>query len=152
MPLLADGQQRRGACSAGLPVDLVKSITASITSLAKLMAKSDISRFGFLISRCPYCHLQISFLSYKGSVAPENLAGVASKNQITKKNMGIPEMIIILLVVLLLFGAKRIPELARGIGRSIGELKKARYECTDDITTKTKLRAPARPSENHLDG
>ena len=39
------------------------------------------------------------------------------------------EMVIIVLVILLLFGAKRIPELARGIGQGINEFKKA----SDDI-------------------
>ncbi len=39
------------------------------------------------------------------------------------------EMVIIVLVILLLFGAKRIPELARGIGQGINEFRKA----SDDI-------------------
>ncbi len=42
---------------------------------------------------------------------------------------GGPEMIIIVLVILLLFGAKKIPELARGIGQGINEFRKA----SDDI-------------------
>ncbi len=40
-------------------------------------------------------------------------------------NLGVPELIIILLVVLLLFGAKRLPELARGLGKGIREFKDA---------------------------
>jgi sec-independent protein translocase protein TatA len=32
-----------------------------------------------------------------------------------------PDMIVILLIVLLLFGAKRLPELARGMGRAVKE-------------------------------
>lgn len=43
--------------------------------------------------------------------------------------IGVPEVMIVLLVVLLFFGAKRIPELARGIGQGINEFKKA----SDDI-------------------
>jgi sec-independent protein translocase protein TatA len=46
--------------------------------------------------------------------------------------MGMPggiEIVLIILVVLLLFGAKRIPELARGIGQGIQEFRKA----SDDI-------------------
>lgn len=39
------------------------------------------------------------------------------------------EMVIIVLVILLLFGAKRIPELARGIGQGINEFRRA----SDDI-------------------
>ena len=38
------------------------------------------------------------------------------------------ELILILVVVLLLFGAKRLPDLARSLGRSLGEFKKGREE------------------------
>ena len=41
-------------------------------------------------------------------------------------SIGIPEIILILLVVLLLFGAKRIPELARSFGKAQNEYKKAK--------------------------
>ena len=40
-------------------------------------------------------------------------------------NIGTPELLIILLVILLLFGAKRLPELARGLGKGINEFKDA---------------------------
>ncbi len=43
------------------------------------------------------------------------------------------DMVIIGLVILLLFGAKRIPELARGLGTGIKEFKKATKEVTDEI-------------------
>ena len=42
-------------------------------------------------------------------------------------------MMIIILVVLLLFGAKRIPELAKGLGRGIREFKDATREIKNDI-------------------
>jgi TatA/E family protein of Tat protein translocase len=45
-----------------------------------------------------------------------------------------PEMIMIFIVVLLLFGAKKLPELARGVGKSMGEFKKAREEFEREIT------------------
>jgi len=45
-----------------------------------------------------------------------------------------PEMIMIFVVVLLLFGAKKLPELARGVGKSMGEFKKARDEFEREIT------------------
>ncbi len=46
-----------------------------------------------------------------------------------------PEWIVIFIVVLLLFGAKKIPELARGLGKSMGEFKKAREEFEREIQT-----------------
>lgn len=47
------------------------------------------------------------------------------------KNIGLPEILIILVVLILLFGAKRIPELARSLGRSMSEFKKGRKEGQD---------------------
>lgn len=44
------------------------------------------------------------------------------------------ELIVVLLIVLLLFGAKKLPELARGMGKSLGEFKKAKHEFDDEIT------------------
>ncbi|MBL8121563.1 twin-arginine translocase TatA/TatE family subunit [Candidatus Saccharibacteria bacterium] len=38
-------------------------------------------------------------------------------------NLGAPELIIILIIVLLLFGAKKLPELARSVGTSAKELR-----------------------------
>jgi sec-independent protein translocase protein TatA len=43
------------------------------------------------------------------------------------------EWIIVILAVLLLFGAKKIPDLARGLGQGIREFKKATKEVTDEI-------------------
>ena len=40
-------------------------------------------------------------------------------------NFGTGELLIIFLVILLLFGAKRLPELARGLGKGINEFKDA---------------------------
>lgn len=40
-------------------------------------------------------------------------------------SFGVPELLIILFVVVLLFGAKKLPELARGLGQGIREFKKA---------------------------
>jgi sec-independent protein translocase protein TatA len=39
-----------------------------------------------------------------------------------------PDMIVVLLIVLLLFGAKKLPELARGMGRAVKEFSAARDE------------------------
>jgi sec-independent protein translocase protein TatA len=48
--------------------------------------------------------------------------------------LGTPELILIGLVILLLFGAKRIPELARGFGRGIREFKDASKEIKSEIS------------------
>lgn len=44
------------------------------------------------------------------------------------RNLGLTEILVILLVIILLFGAKRIPDLARSLGKSITEFKKGRKE------------------------
>ncbi|GAB2499376.1 MULTISPECIES: twin-arginine translocase TatA/TatE family subunit [Algoriphagus] len=49
------------------------------------------------------------------------------------QNMGGGSLILIILVILLLFGAKRIPELARGLGRGIREFKDATKEIQNDL-------------------
>ena len=49
--------------------------------------------------------------------------------------LGGPEVIAIGAVVLLLFGAKKLPELARGIGKASGEFKKAQNEFKHSIET-----------------
>ena len=45
-----------------------------------------------------------------------------------------PDMMVILLIVLLLFGAKKLPELARGMGRAVKEFSAARDEIEKGIT------------------
>lgn len=47
--------------------------------------------------------------------------------------LGGSEVVIILFVILLLFGAKKIPELARGLGKGIREFKDATSEIKRDI-------------------
>jgi sec-independent protein translocase protein TatA len=48
-------------------------------------------------------------------------------------NLGAGEIILILLVILILFGAKKIPELARGIGKGMSEFKKGLRDVQDEI-------------------
>ena len=48
-------------------------------------------------------------------------------------NIGTPEILIIVLIVLLLFGAKRLPELAKGLGQGIREFKGAIDGAKKDI-------------------
>ncbi|HZR78915.1 MAG TPA: twin-arginine translocase TatA/TatE family subunit [Chthoniobacterales bacterium] len=48
-------------------------------------------------------------------------------------NLGGPDLIWILLLILLLFGAKKLPELARGMGQAIKEFQKAKDEFSDEL-------------------
>src|SRR3954463_734807 len=48
-------------------------------------------------------------------------------------NLGGPDLIIILLIVLVLFGAKKLPELARGMGSAIKEFQKAKDEFSNEL-------------------
>ena len=48
-------------------------------------------------------------------------------------NLAGPDLIVILLIVLVLFGAKKLPELARGMGQAVKEFQKAKDEFTDEL-------------------
>lgn len=48
--------------------------------------------------------------------------------------LGTPEIILIAIVILVLFGAKKIPELMQGLGKGIKEFKKASSDIEKDIT------------------
>lgn len=62
--------------------------------------------------------------------------------------IGMPEMVMIFVVILLLFGAKKLPELARGIGKSMGEFKKARDDFEREITrSETEVRTKEAPGK-----
>lgn len=49
------------------------------------------------------------------------------------QNVGFPELLVVLVVVLLLFGAGRLPEIARAIGKSAGEFKKGLKETQREL-------------------
>ena len=49
-----------------------------------------------------------------------------------------PQGIFILLIILLLFGAKKLPELARGMGKAIKEFQKAKDEFSDELHDSSK--------------
>jgi len=48
-------------------------------------------------------------------------------------NLGAGEIILIVLVILILFGAKKIPELAQGVGKGMREFKKALNDVQEEV-------------------
>ena len=48
-------------------------------------------------------------------------------------NLGTGEIILILLIILIFFGAKKIPELAQGLGKGLREFRKAARDIQEDI-------------------
>jgi sec-independent protein translocase protein TatA len=54
-------------------------------------------------------------------------------NSIILGVLGGQEILLILIVVLVLFGGKKIPELMRGLGRGVSEFKKAKNEVFDEV-------------------
>ena len=74
--------------------------------------------------------------------------------------LGTPEMIIIGVLVLVLFGAKKLPTFARSLGRSMGEFKKARTEFENELhsaadeaerTPPPQIKPPAQTVERQRD-
>lgn len=47
--------------------------------------------------------------------------------------IGLPELIVIGIVIIILFGAKRLPEIGSALGKAIKEFKKASREVEDDV-------------------
>jgi sec-independent protein translocase protein TatA len=71
-----------------------------------------------------------------------------------------PDLVILLLIVLVLFGAKKLPELARGLGQSVNEFKKAKEEfdkevaktpTTPSVNLESKEATPAPPASENKD-
>ncbi|MBC8011998.1 MAG: twin-arginine translocase TatA/TatE family subunit [Burkholderiales bacterium] len=69
--------------------------------------------------------------------------------------LGGPELLIILAVLILLFGAKKLPELAKGLGKSVTEFKKASKDASASedeekaADTKVASAKPADPAKTH---
>jgi sec-independent protein translocase protein TatA len=53
-------------------------------------------------------------------------------------NLAGPDLIVILLIILVLFGAKKLPELARGMGQAVKEFQKAKDEFNDELHSAVK--------------
>lgn len=61
--------------------------------------------------------------------------------------MGPWELLIVFLVILLLFGAKRLPDIAQGMGKGIREFRRAMKDTTDEIKGSVQ-EPPSKPSTN----
>lgn len=60
-------------------------------------------------------------------------------------SLGSQEIIIIALVILLLFGGKKIPELMRGLGKGVSQFKKGMKDIEDEINTEPEKKEVPRP-------
>jgi len=66
--------------------------------------------------------------------------------------IGFQELLVILLIVLLLFGAKRLPEFARALGKGIREFKKAASEIQSENESETEAVPPKEDEEKPKPG
>lgn len=48
-------------------------------------------------------------------------------------NIGVPGLILIIVLALIIFGPKKLPELGRAVGQTLGEFKKSAREMTSDV-------------------
>ena len=62
-------------------------------------------------------------------------------------NLAGPDLIVILLIILVLFGAKKLPELARGMGQAVKEFQKAKDEFSDELHKAGKSEADVAKSD-----
>ncbi len=54
------------------------------------------------------------------------------------ENIGGPELLLILLVIFVFFGAKKIPEIAKGLGQGIREFRKAARDIQNEVNKEVK--------------
>ncbi|MFJ7972110.1 twin-arginine translocase TatA/TatE family subunit [Psychrobacillus sp. NPDC096389] len=54
-------------------------------------------------------------------------------------NIGIPGLIIILIIALIVFGPKKLPQLGRAVGQTLKEFKNSTKDIVDDVTEEFKL-------------
>jgi len=66
-------------------------------------------------------------------------------------NFGGPDVLIILLIVLILFGAKKLPDLARGLGQSVNEFRKAREDIGRELHEAGASSASSSNSKDEVD-
>lgn len=66
--------------------------------------------------------------------------------------IGLPELIIILIVALIVFGPKKLPDLAKSLGRGLAEFKKATDDLKTSIESDIRIDLDKEETYNHADG
>jgi sec-independent protein translocase protein TatA len=61
--------------------------------------------------------------------------------------IGTTELLVILFIILLVFGSKKLPELARGLGRGINEFKRASSEIQSELNIDNSIKEPKKSEE-----
>lgn len=62
--------------------------------------------------------------------------------------IGMPELVVILVVALLVLGPKRLPEVARSIGRAVAEFRRQSTEVMEELQTQLDVEDRARPAKD----
>ncbi len=65
--------------------------------------------------------------------------------------MGPWELLLVFLAILLLFGAKRLPDIAQGLGKGIREFRKAMKDTTDEIKGSLDEKPPTKDKDDKSD-
>ncbi|MER3425634.1 MAG: twin-arginine translocase TatA/TatE family subunit [Thermus sp.] len=61
-------------------------------------------------------------------------------------NLGMPEILVILLIALLLFGPRKLPELGRSLGQSIREFKRGAQEIREELEKSVEVKEEVKPA------
>ena len=64
-------------------------------------------------------------------------------------DIGGPELMLIMFIFLLLFGANKLPELAKGLGKSVREFKKAASSVENEVRRAMEEEPPPPPTPKH---
>ena len=72
---------------------------------------------------------------YQGLVSEAPVHAVLPGSGLMLGSIGMPELIVIFVIALIIFGPRKLPELGRSLGKSLGEFKRASNELRSTETT-----------------